>query len=62
MKGGSVLITAMTDDVPPMVQFYRHVLGFQIEDDMGQYVEFAHKGVCFAICDRAVLAEATRAY
>ena len=60
MKGHIALITVLADDVPTMAQFYRKVLGFQVANDLGQYVEFAHEGVRFAICARAVMAKATQ--
>jgi lactoylglutathione lyase len=60
MKGRIALITVLADDVPTMVQFYRDVLGFQVASDLGQYVEFAHEGVRFAICTRSVMANATK--
>jgi len=53
------LITVLTSDVPAMVSFYRDVLGFQVMDDRGNYVEFANDGVRFAICARSVMASAT---
>ena len=60
MKGRIALITVLADDVPTMAQFYREVLGFQVATDLGQYVEFAHEGVRFAICARTVMAKATQ--
>jgi lactoylglutathione lyase len=59
MKAIIALITVLADDVPTMVSFYRDVLGFKVENDLGEYVEFAHQGVRFAICARSVMVEAT---
>ncbi|MCA1598053.1 MAG: VOC family protein [Chloroflexi bacterium] len=54
------LVTILTDDVPAMTRFYRDVLGFPIEQDPGEYVEFRSPGVRFALCARHVMSEATR--
>lgn len=59
MKFRINLITILTDDMPRMVSFYRDVLGFEAENDSGQYVEFQSEGVRFAICDRSVMMDAT---
>ena len=59
MKAQIALITIATDNVPSMIQFYRDVLGFQVESDMGEYVEFKNEGVRFAICARSILENAT---
>jgi len=53
------LITILTGDVPAMARFYRDILGFAVETDMGQYIEFASEGVRFAICARSIMVEAT---
>jgi lactoylglutathione lyase len=49
------LITILTDDVPRLKTFYQTVLGFAIQQDLDQYVEFESPGVRFAICARSVL-------
>jgi len=59
MKPKIALITILAGDVTKMVQFYREVLGFAVELDSGQYVEFQSEGVRFAICDRSVLENTT---
>lgn len=53
------LITVMTDNVAAMKIFFRDVLGFQIVNDMDQYIEFENEGVRFAVCARSVLEQAT---
>ena len=63
MRAQIALITIFTDDMPAMLRFYRDVLGFQPQrapdsDDPGGYVEFKHDGVRFALCRRAVMAQA----
>mgnify|MGYP001088975830 CR=1 FL=1 len=55
MKPQIALITILTDDVPRLAHFYRDVLGFSVQQDLGQYVEFESSGVRFAICARQVL-------
>jgi catechol 2,3-dioxygenase-like lactoylglutathione lyase family enzyme len=60
MTGRIALITVLADDVPTMVQFYRDVLAFQVANDLGHYVEFAHEGVRFAICARSIMARTTQ--
>jgi len=55
MKPQIALITILTDDVPRLKSFYQSVLGFEIKQDMDQYVEFDSPGVRFAICARSVL-------
>lgn len=49
------LVTILTDDVKPMERFYRDVLGFEVIEDLGNYVEFLNDGVRFAICTRDVM-------
>jgi lactoylglutathione lyase len=55
MKPQIALITILTDDVPRLKTFYQTVLGFTIQQDLDQYVEFESPGVRFAICARSVL-------
>jgi lactoylglutathione lyase len=59
MKPQIGLITILTDDVPALVQFYRDALGFEVLQDMGNYVEFRCTGVRFAICARSIMEQAT---
>jgi catechol 2,3-dioxygenase-like lactoylglutathione lyase family enzyme len=59
MNGQIALITILTDDVPRLARFYTTVLGFEIKQDMGQYVELVNPGVRFALCARSVMESAT---
>lgn len=59
METRIALITILTGDVPAMARFYRDVLGFAVETDMGEYVEFTSDGVRFAVCARSIMFEAT---
>lgn len=40
MKAEIKLITIWTNDIDKMKSFYNKVLGFNIENDLGNYVEF----------------------
>jgi lactoylglutathione lyase len=55
MRSQISLITIWTDDINKMSNFYNQVLGFNIENDLGNYVEFENDGVRFAICMREVM-------
>ncbi len=55
MKPEISLITIWTDKIEQMKSFYNQVLGFEIENDLGNYVEFKNNGVRFAICLRNVM-------
>ena len=55
MEPRIALITILTNDVPGLKNFYQTVLGFTIQQDLDQYVEFESPGVRFAICARSVL-------
>ena len=59
MEGVIGLITILTDSLEPMKAFYSEVLGFEVIEDLGNYVEFRSPGVRFAICTREVMHEAT---
>lgn len=59
MKGRIGLVTILTDDVPAMKGFYRDILGFEVKEDLGNYVEFVNEGVRFAVCTRDVMHEGT---
>jgi len=60
MKGQIALITILTDDVSRLSRFYQSALGFEVLQDMGQYVELINPGVRFAICARSVMENTTR--
>jgi len=53
------LITILTDDVERMKRFYRDVIGFEVKEDLGKYVEFLSSGVRFAIYQRVGMLETT---
>jgi catechol 2,3-dioxygenase-like lactoylglutathione lyase family enzyme len=55
MKPEINLITIWTNDIGKMKSFYNQVLGFRIENDLGNYVEFKNNGARFAICMRNVM-------
>lgn len=55
MKAEINLITIWTDDIDRMKNFYNQILGFKINNDLGNYVEFDNDGVRFAICMRDVM-------
>jgi catechol 2,3-dioxygenase-like lactoylglutathione lyase family enzyme len=59
LKGRIGLVTILTDDVPSMKGFYRDILGFEVKEDLGNYVEFVNEGVRFAVCARDVMHEGT---
>jgi uncharacterized glyoxalase superfamily protein PhnB len=59
MKGQVALITILTDNVRRLANFYQTVLGFQVLQDMDQYVELVNPGVRFAICARSIMENAT---
>ena len=49
------MLGLFTDRLAAMRSFYRDVLGMEVRDDRGQYVEFTGQGVRVAICERAVM-------
>jgi lactoylglutathione lyase len=59
MKARIALITILTDNVHGMLDFYKNVLGFNIESQMGDYVEFQNDGVRFSICSRSIMSSVT---
>jgi lactoylglutathione lyase len=59
MKGQIALITILTDDVNRLASFYQSILGFQLQQDLNQYIELINPGVRFAICARSVMEKAT---
>ena len=59
MKGRIGLVTVLTDDIQSMKGFYGDVLGFDVVEDLGNYVEFGNEVVRFAVCTREVMHEGT---
>ena len=49
------LVTVLADDVDAMKAFYGGMLGFEIVEHLGSYVEFRSEGVRFAVCVRDVM-------
>ena len=49
------LVTVLADDVDAMKAFYGGMLGFEIVEHLGSYVEFRSEGVRFAVCAREVM-------
>lgn len=43
------LITVLTDNIEPMNIFYSQVLGFEIIEELENYVGFKNDGVRFAV-------------
>lgn len=62
MKAEINLITIWTSNIDKMKKFYNQVLGFNVENDLGNYVEFENSGVRFAICMREVMTNYSEAY
>ncbi len=56
------LITIWTDNIERMKDFYHNVLGFEIKNDLGNYVEFVNDGVRFALCLRNVMFDYSSEY
>jgi lactoylglutathione lyase len=59
MKAEISLITIVTDDVLGMTNFYRDVLGFTIQSESPNNVEFNNEGVRFSICSRQIMSDIT---
>jgi catechol 2,3-dioxygenase-like lactoylglutathione lyase family enzyme len=59
MKGKIGLVTVLTNNIQSLKSFYSDVLGFSIQTDLGNYVEFSSEGVRFAICEEEVMKKAT---
>jgi len=53
------LITILTDNVERMKRFYSDVIGFEVKEDLGNYVEFSSSGVRFALYQRIGMLMAT---
>ena len=59
MKGKIGLVTVLTNNIQSLKSFYSDVLGFSVQTDLGNYVEFDSEGVRFAICEKEVMKKAT---
>jgi catechol 2,3-dioxygenase-like lactoylglutathione lyase family enzyme len=59
MKGQIGLVTVLTNNIQSSKSFYSNILGFSIQTDLGNYVEFSSEGVRFAICEKEVMKKAT---
>lgn len=62
MKAQINLITIWTNNIQSMKDFYSEVLGFEVIDDSGSYIEFKNEGVRFAICDRKIMEDYSDQY
>ncbi len=62
MKSQINLITIWTNDIGKMKKFYSTVLGFEIINDLGNYVEFKNEGVRFSLCERKVMEDYSEEY
>lgn len=62
MKAEINLITIWTNHIDKMKSFYNKVLGFNVINDLGNYVEFENSGVRFAICMREVMYNYSKDY
>jgi len=62
MESKISLITIWTENIEKMKSFYNQVLGFEIINDLGEYVEFNNDGVRFTICLRKVMYDFSEAY
>ncbi|HAE42689.1 MAG TPA: glyoxalase [Clostridiales bacterium] len=56
------LVTIWTDHIEPMKKFYKDVMGFDIINDLGEYVEFKNEGARFALCERKVMLDFSDKY
>lgn len=60
MRAKIDLISIVTDDFAVMRDFYRDVIGFSVEQELGEdYVEFESEGVRFAITTLHIMSDAT---
>lgn len=59
MKAQISLITIVSDDVSKMAGFYRDVLGFSVQSESANYVEFNNEGVRFSICSKQIMFDIT---
>lgn len=53
------MVSLSTDRLEAMKAFYSSVLGFEIVEDLGNYVEFGGQPVRFAMCDRKIMQQVT---
>ena len=53
------MIGIITSNLPAMVEFYHQVMGFEIELQLEQYVEFKSANVRFALSTNQVMADTT---
>ncbi len=59
MQAKIALISIVTNNIAEMLSFYRDVLGFGVEINLDQYVEFKSEGVRFALGTPQVMRDAT---
>ncbi len=59
MKGKIGLVTVLTNNIQSLKSFYSGILGFSVQTDLGNYIEFGSEGVRFAICEKEVMKKAT---
>ena len=60
MRAKIDLISIVSADLPAMRDFYRDVMGFAVQLELGEnYVEFESEGVRFAITTLQVMSDAT---
>ncbi|MDX9864104.1 MAG: VOC family protein [Anaerolineaceae bacterium] len=63
MRAKIDLISIVSADLPAMRDFYRDVMGFPVQLELGgDYVEFASEGVRFALTTLEVMSEATEGH
>lgn len=55
MKTQINLITIWTNQIEKMRDFYSNIMGFEIIQELENYIEFKNEGVRFAICMRSVM-------
>ncbi|NOY41330.1 MAG: glyoxalase [Planctomycetes bacterium] len=53
------MVSLSTDRLEAMKAFYTSVLGFEVVEDLGSYVEFGGQPVRFAMCERKIMQQAT---
>lgn len=60
MRAKIDLISIVSADLPAMKDFYRDVMGFAVQLELGEdYVEFESEGVRFAITTLQIMSDAT---
>lgn len=60
MKPKIAMIGIVTSQLKEMRDFYKNVVGFEIELELDSYVEFKSEGVRFALTTNQVMKEATK--